>query len=111
MRKGAAVHAAYLVAIGIKGFDGIIETVLGLLIAMAGPDRLYLAVLHVTTPELEEHPASHAARALQDGAAALAQSASAFAVVYLLVHGILKSGLVASLLLGHRWIFPFAIAI
>ena len=111
LKKGAAAHAAYVVAIAIKGFDGIIETLLGLLIVFAGPDKIYLAVLHFTTPELEENPASQAARAIQDGAAALQHLSSAFAITYLLVHGVLKSGLAISLLLGHRWIFPFAVAI
>jgi uncharacterized membrane protein len=111
MKQGAAAHAAYLVAIAVKGADGIVETLLGLLIAIAGPEKLYLAVLGFTTPELEENPASHAARVLQNGAAQLAHLSSTFAIVYLLVHGVLKSGLAISLLLGHRWIFPFAVAI
>jgi uncharacterized membrane protein len=109
--KGAAAHGAYLIAITVKGVDGIIETLLGLTIAIAGPEKLYLGVLHFTTPELEENPASHAARAIQDGAAGLAHASSTFAIVYLLVHGVLKSGLSISLLFGQRWIFPFAVAI
>jgi uncharacterized membrane protein len=111
MKRGAVAHAAYLAAITIKGFDGIIETLLGLFIAFAGPERFYLVVLHFTTPELEENPASHAALALQNGAEALANSSSAFAIFYLLIHGVLKAGLVACLLMGQRWIFPYAVAI
>ena len=109
-KSGAVTHAAYLVTITLKGIDGVIETLLGLTIAIAGTEKLYLGVLHFTTPELEENPASHAARVLQNGAAGLAHSSSSFAIAYLLIHGVLKSGIAVSLLFGQRWIFPVAVA-
>jgi uncharacterized membrane protein len=112
MKKSVTLsHAAYLVTITLKGVDGVIETTLGLAIAIAGPEKLYLGVLHFTTPELEENPASHAARAIQNGAAGLAHFSSTFAIAYLLIHGVLKSGIAVSLLFGQRWIFPVAVAI
>ncbi|HWY61863.1 MAG TPA: DUF2127 domain-containing protein [Rhizomicrobium sp.] len=111
MKKGAAAHAAYLFAITVKGVDGIIETLLGLFIAIAGPEKLYLDVLRFTTPELEENPASHAMRALQNGAVGLTHISSTFAITYLLVHGVLKAVLAICLLAGQRWIFPLAVAI
>jgi uncharacterized membrane protein len=111
MKTRSLTHFVYLVTIAIKGIDGVIETLLGLLIAATGPDRLYALVLRVTTPELEENPANRTAAAVQHGAAGLAHASAGFAIFYLLVHGILKSGIAVNLLAGKRWIFAPACVI
>jgi uncharacterized membrane protein len=111
MKTRSFAHIAYLVTIAVKGADGIIETVLGLLLAITGPQRLYSLVLHFTTPELENNPGNKAAAAVQHGAAGLAHASASFAIAYLLTHGVLKSGISISLLLGQRWIFAPACVI
>ena len=102
-RRGWA-HAAFLAAVAVKGIDGVIETLLGLLLAVAGPDTLFLFVLRFTTPEIQDDPGSGFAKAVQSGAAGLAHEGG-FAVFYLLVHGILKAAIALNLLRGKRWIF------
>jgi uncharacterized membrane protein len=101
------LHEAYLGAILIKGFDGLLETLAGLVLAVTGTERLYEWVIKLTAPELTgHHPALHAIRA---GAAKLANGPHHFVMVYLLVHGLLKLGVAVALLKGHaRWIFPVA---
>jgi uncharacterized membrane protein len=111
MKNRSLPHLVYLVTIAVKGIDGAIETLLGLLIALTGPDRLYSLVLRFTTPELEENPASRTAAALQHGAAGLAHASAGFTIFYLLTHGILKSGIAVNLLAGKRWIFAPACVI
>lgn len=111
MKNRSLPHLVYLVAIAVKGIDGVIETLLGLLIAITGPDRFYSLVLRFTTPELEENPANRTAAAVQHGAAGLAHASAAFTIFYLLTHGILKSGIAVNLLAGHRWIFAPACVI
>ena len=111
MKTRSLTHIVYLVTIAVKGIDGIIETLLGILIATTGPDRLYALVLRVTTPELEENHASRTAAAVQHGAAGLAHASASFAIFYLLTHGILKSGIAVNLLAGKRWIFAPAFVI
>jgi uncharacterized membrane protein len=61
----------------------------------------------LTAPELTgHHPALHAIRT---GATKLAESSHEFVIVYLLVHGLLKLGIVMALLRGGgRWVFPVA---
>src|SRR5580698_5215981 len=49
---------AFLAAVAIKGIDGLIETAVGALIAVAGPWSLYTLVVRITAPELDIHPAS-----------------------------------------------------
>lgn len=110
MKRTRWAHVAFLVTVAVKGIDGVIETSLGLLIALAGPDKLSLFVLRFTTPELQDNPGDGFARAIQSGAAGLSH-AGGFAVFYLLVHGILKAGIAVNLLRGKRWIFAPAVLI
>lgn len=101
------LHYAYLGAILIKGFDGAVEALAGLVIAVTGPERLYDWVIRLTAPELTgHHPALHAIRS---GATRLVESSHQFVIFYLLVHGLLKLGIVMALLRGgNRWVFPLA---
>jgi uncharacterized membrane protein len=111
MKKFPLLHDAYLGALLIKGFDGAVETLLGLAIAVAGTQRIYHVVLRLTAPELGdegEHPVLHAIR---HGASGLASGSERFIVFYLLAHGILKLGIAGTLLRGQRWIFPIAVAV
>jgi len=106
-KRPQLLHDAYLGAILIKGFDGAVEVLAGAVIALTGTERLYELVIRFTAPELTgHHPALHAIRT---GAAKLANGSHHFVIVYLLVHGLLKLGVVVALLRGTaRWIFPLA---
>ena len=106
-RRSPLLHAAYLAAILVKGFDGALEALGGLIIAITGPERVYEWVVRFTAPELTgHHPALHAIRS---GATRLAESSHEFVIFYLLVHGVLKLGVVVALLRGGgRLVFPAA---
>ena len=51
-QRRSLAHTAYLVTIAIKGFDGALETLAGLLIWITGPQRLYRWAVRLTAPEL-----------------------------------------------------------
>jgi len=101
------LHYAYLAAILVKGVDGALEALAGMIIAITGPERVYEWVIRITAPELSgHHPALHAIRS---GATRLAESSHEFVIFYLLVHGVLKLGVVVALLRGGgRLVFPVA---
>lgn len=105
--KSSLLHRAYLVAILIKGIDGALEGLAGMIIVIAGRQRLDEWVLRLTAPELAgRHPALHA---IQRGAERLAEGPHAFLIFYLLVHGLVKVGIVIALFKGGgRWVFPVA---
>lgn len=106
--RRSLAHTAYLVTIAIKGFDGGLETLAGLLIWITGPQRLYRWAVRLTAPELGGNH-EDAAMAIRHGAEHLAINGAGFIVFYLLVHGILKLGIAVALLKGKgRWIFPVA---
>lgn len=106
-KRPQLLHDAYLGAILIKGFDGAVEILAGLILALTGPEWIYEWVFRLTAPELGDgghHPALHAIRM---GAERLATGPHQFVIVYLLVHGLLKLGIALALLGGSaRWIFP-----
>jgi uncharacterized membrane protein len=105
--EGSLAHLAYVTTIAIKGFDGGLETLAGLVIWITGPQRLYRWVVRVTAPELFDGEHVRAVHAIRRGAEHLATSGAHFVVFYLLVHGVLKLGLAIVLLRGGgRWIFP-----
>ena len=107
-RKNSIAHLGYVVTIAIKGFDGGLEMLAGLLILVTGPQRLYHWAVRITAPELGGNH-EEAARAIRHGAERLAESPSHYVMFYLLVHGILKLGIAVALLRGgHRWVFPVA---
>lgn len=106
-RRSPLLHYAYLAAILIKGFDGALEALAGMIITITGPERAYEWVIQFTAPELTgHHPALHAIR---NGATRLVESSHTFVIFYLLVHGVLKLGVVLALLRGGgRLVFPAA---
>ena len=107
-KRPQILHDAYLGAILIKGFDGAVETLAGLVIVLTGPQRIYEWVFRLSAPELRggHHLALHA---LRTGAERLANGPHRFVIVYLLVHGLLKFGIAMALLRGTaRWVFPVA---
>jgi len=106
-KRPPLLHYAYLAAILVKGFDGALEALAGMIIAITGPERVYEWVIRITAPELTgHHPALHAIRS---GATRLAESSHEFVIFYLLVHGVLKLGVVVALLRGGgRLVFPVA---
>ena len=108
MKNTPLLHRAYLGALFIKGFDGAVETLVGLAIAIAGPQRIYAGILRLTTPELDDDRPHRVIHAIQHGASGLAEASQLFIVTYLLVHGVLKLGIVITLMRGERWIFPIA---
>jgi len=105
--KRSLAHIAYVVTVAVKGFDGGLETLAGLVIWITGPQRLYRWVVRITAPELFDGDHVRAILAIRHGAEHLAITGGHFVVFYLLVHGLLKLGLATVLLRGGgRWIFP-----
>ena len=106
-KKTSAVHLAYLAALTIKGFDGAVEILVGLVIFLTGPQAIYHWVVRVTAPELYDGSHVAAVHAIRSGAEHLATTGAHFVEFYLAVHGLLKLALVLVLLRGGgRWIFP-----
>jgi len=110
-RETAVLRVAFLVAVVVKGLDGLIESVAGVGVAVIGTQGIYNLVIAFTAPELDLHPQSKTVHLLRHGASSLAHASSRFIVIWLLLHGIVKFVLAIELLRGKSWIFPVAAAI
>jgi uncharacterized membrane protein len=105
--KSSPFHLAYIATLTVKGFDGALETLAGLVIFLTGPQRIYRWVVRITAPELYDGSHVAAVHAIRRGAEHLATTGAHFVEFYLVLHGLLKLGLVMVLLRGGgRWIFP-----
>lgn len=97
------------VGIILKGVDGVLETIGGLLLLALTPATINTIVSGLTQHELSEDPDDFIARHLLGYAHGLTGSTVTFAALYLLAHGIVKVVLVAALLRNQLWAYPWMI--
>ena len=97
------------VGIVLKGLDGVLEVVGGLLLLVVSPVTINRLVTSLTQHELSEVPHDFLASHLLRTAHGLTGSALLFGAVYLLAHGVVKVILVAALLWNQLWAYPWII--
>jgi uncharacterized membrane protein len=110
-QRSSLAHRAYLVAIGIKGLDGAVELLLGGVVAILGAQRFSAWLIAWSAPEIAGNPENPVMHFVRHSADNLAHASTAFVIVYLLAHGVLKLGIAINLLRGKSWIYPVAVAI
>jgi uncharacterized membrane protein len=98
------------VGIILKGLDGLLEVIGGLLLLIVSPATIDRVVTSLTQHELSEDPHDFLASHLLRTARGLTGSAVLFGAVYLLAHGLVKVVLVAALLKNQLWAYPWTIA-
>jgi len=103
------VHQLFDIGVIVKGIDGVLEIIGGVLLLMIGPAQLSRIARIVTQHELTHDRHDRVARYLLNSVHQLEAGAKTFAAIYLLWHGIVKVGLVTGLLLRRRWVYPVAI--
>ncbi|HEX3431525.1 MAG TPA: DUF2127 domain-containing protein [Rhizomicrobium sp.] len=106
--RSGTLRIAFVAAVAVKGIDGLVETFVGIVVAILGTQGIYDLVIQFTAPELDVHPQSKAVHLLRHGASTFAHASSRFVVIWLVVHGIVKLALAIELLRGKVWIFPVA---
>jgi uncharacterized membrane protein len=97
------------VGIVLKGLDGVLETIGGLLLLAVTPATINTVVASLTQHELSEDPNDLVATHLLGYAQGLSGTSVTFAALYLLAHGIVKVVLVAALLRNQLWAYPWMI--
>ena len=95
------------IGIILKGLDGILETIGGLLLLAVTPATIDTLAARLTQHELSEDPHDFIANHLLRFTHGLTGTAVTFAAVYLLLHGITKTVLVAALLRNQIWAYPW----
>jgi uncharacterized membrane protein len=104
-----SLDRVFEVGIILKGLDGVLETIGGLLLLAISPATINRLVARLTQHELSEDPGDVIAGHLLGYAHGLSGTAVTFAALYLLVHGIVKIVLVTALLRNQTWAYPWMI--
>lgn len=99
------------VGIILKGINGIVELVGGILLLVVSPAMIDHAVVVFTRAELSEDPHDFVATHLLRTANGLTGHAIGFGAAYLLAHGLVKIVLVLAVLRDKSWAYPWMIAV
>lgn len=102
---------AYEIGIIIKGVDGVLELVGGLLVLTISPHTVNGITNFLTQDALQENPHNFIAVHIAKAGHHLASGHNLFAAAFLLTHGLVKVVLVACLLLNKLWAYPWALVI
>ncbi len=94
-----------------KGVDGLLELIGGIVLLGVSPEFIVHGVRLFTQDEINEDPGDLVANALRHVASHLSISGEHFVAAYLLIHGLVKIGLVWALLKRILVAYPVAIAI
>jgi uncharacterized membrane protein len=103
------VHRLFAASVLIKGMDGVLETIGGILFMFVDPKALSSLVISFTTHELSEDPDNWFATTLRHLVHNLSSDTKLFVSVYLVAHGLIKIFLVAGLLREKLWAYPAAL--
>ena len=94
------------IGIILKGLDGVLELVGGLLLLVVPPETINNIVAALTRGELSEDPHDFVASHLLQTAHGLSGHGLLFGALYLLSHGIVKIVLVVAVLKNKLWAYP-----
>jgi uncharacterized membrane protein len=104
------VDRAFRVSLWLKGIDGVLELVGGLLLLVVSPESISSLVSFLTRHELSEDPRDFIANYVLHQASSLPKSATLLGALYLLSHAIIKLVLVVAVLRQRLWAYPWMIA-
>ncbi len=109
-KSGDLLDRAFAVGIILKGLDGVLEVVGGVLLLVVKPSTIDQLSRALTQHELSEDPHDFLATNLLHAADRLTGPSLEFGALYLLSHGLIKIVLVAALLRDKIWAYPWMIA-
>lgn len=103
--KRRILDRTFDISIILKGVDGVIEVIGGILLLVVSTDSLNTLAVRLTRAELSQDPHDFIAHHLLRLTADLHHTQT-FGAIYLLSHGAVKIVLVAALLRQQRWAYP-----
>ncbi len=106
----SALDRTFRVSLVLKGLDGLLELVGGVLLLLVSPNQIGALARFLTQHELSEDPHDFIATQLLHLTSSLTVSASLFGAIYLLLHGLVKVVLVWAVLRDKLWAYPWMIA-
>lgn len=99
----------FRIGVVLKGLDGLAELAGGIALWFVSPTFIAHLVWWLTAGEISEDPHDIVANFLRREASRFSLSGEHFIAVYLLIHGVIKIGVVSALLKDELWAYPAAI--
>ena len=96
---------AFRISLYLKGLDGLLETVGGILLLIVTPGQINHLARWLTQGELSEDPHDFIASHILKTAHHLTGASLAFGAAYLLAHGVVKIFLVIEVIRDHLWAY------
>jgi uncharacterized membrane protein len=106
-----ALDTTFKIGLVLKGLDGVLEVVGGILLLFLSPQAIEHLVRMLTAHELSEDPRDLIARYLLHTTSHLSHGTTLFGAIYLLSHGVAKIVLVALVLRDKLWAYPWLIGL
>ena len=106
--KRSMLHYLFELGVSLKFLNGVLEVIGGFVLLFTTPQSLSKLAATLLTNELFEDPKDLVAKTLLHATQDLSASTQFFASIYLLVHGIVKVGLVVALWKKKLWAYPLA---
>lgn len=106
-----SLDRAFRITVTLKGLDGLLEVVGGVVLLIVSPASIEHFVRFLTAHELAQDPHDFIARHLLHSASGLSRSATVYGGIYLLSHGLTKVVLVVLVLRGKLWAYPLIIGL
>ena len=108
-RENNIIHKSFEVGILLKGIDGILEVIGGILLVFLNPIRLNKLIILLTQHELSEDPQDIISSFMIKLSSNFSVSTQYFGVFYLISHGIVKFILVILLWKKKIWAYPLTV--
>lgn len=105
------LHRLYIVGLFLKGFDGFLEMIGGVLLFFLSAKELNRIVYFLTQRELAEDPPDRLANAVIGFVHHLPLSLKLFGALYLLIHGFIKIFIALNLLKERLWAYPLGLTV
>jgi uncharacterized membrane protein len=109
MKAASLLHRTFQTGITLKGIDGVLETIGGLLLWFISPSRLNEIVRGLLQHELLRNPHDFSASHFAYLAQKLSTADPWFASVFLLSHGLSKVLIVIAMWRNKLWAYPLGI--
>ena len=106
-----ALDKTFKIGLVLKGLDGVLEVAGGILLLFLSPQAIQHIARALTAHELSEDPHDLIARYLLHTTSHLHHGTTVFGAIYLLSHGAAKIVLVALVLRGKLWAYPWLIGL
>jgi uncharacterized membrane protein len=106
-----ATDKAFRISLYLKGLDGILEIIGGILLLLVKPEQINHLARWLTEGELSEDPHDFIARHILKTAHDLTGAGLVFGAIYLLSHGIAKVFLIVQVFRDRLWAYKALIVV